>query len=283
MVLQYLASPRGVVGQWGGAGGAICEDHLAFCGELLGCGGLTLVAGKTPLSAPKTRRHWCVRRGGAPRRRRSDVPTELHPVQPRDVREQRRQNERQEQQERDPRPQVQAEAQFRHLHRRGALFDALELDVKQQVRAFPESPRSRPRPPARTLDGKGSRACACRPPSSYSHLRHAGMTLPSPTTNLKDPLPFVESKTRPDSTSLPFVLDYCYLTTRRRGARALYQILVLGPGERHGPAVVVRRLQRRCSAEGLGYVGRGCDKRRRRREQGEAAHRVREAALRVCF
>ena len=25
-----------IVGQWGGAGGAICEDHLAFCGELLG-------------------------------------------------------------------------------------------------------------------------------------------------------------------------------------------------------------------------------------------------------
>ena len=27
---------RRVVGQWGGAGGAVCEDHLAFCGELLG-------------------------------------------------------------------------------------------------------------------------------------------------------------------------------------------------------------------------------------------------------
>ena len=27
---------RRVVGQWGGAGGARCEDHLAFCGELLG-------------------------------------------------------------------------------------------------------------------------------------------------------------------------------------------------------------------------------------------------------
>merc|ERR1719362_1587276 len=27
-------SRRGV-GQWGGAGGAICEDHFAFCGELL--------------------------------------------------------------------------------------------------------------------------------------------------------------------------------------------------------------------------------------------------------
>ena len=26
---------RRVVGQWGGAGGAVCEDHLAFCGELL--------------------------------------------------------------------------------------------------------------------------------------------------------------------------------------------------------------------------------------------------------
>jgi hypothetical protein len=24
------------VGQWGGAGGACCEDHLAFCGELVG-------------------------------------------------------------------------------------------------------------------------------------------------------------------------------------------------------------------------------------------------------
>ena len=27
---------RRVVGQWGGAGGACYEDHLAFCGELLG-------------------------------------------------------------------------------------------------------------------------------------------------------------------------------------------------------------------------------------------------------
>ena len=27
---------RRVVGQWGGAGGAVCEDHFAFCGELLG-------------------------------------------------------------------------------------------------------------------------------------------------------------------------------------------------------------------------------------------------------
>ena len=27
---------RRVVGQWGGTGGAICEDHFAFCGELLG-------------------------------------------------------------------------------------------------------------------------------------------------------------------------------------------------------------------------------------------------------
>ena len=27
---------RRVVGQWRGAGGAICEDHFAFCGELFG-------------------------------------------------------------------------------------------------------------------------------------------------------------------------------------------------------------------------------------------------------
>ncbi len=27
---------RRVVGQWGGAGGAICEDHLAFYGEFFG-------------------------------------------------------------------------------------------------------------------------------------------------------------------------------------------------------------------------------------------------------
>ena len=27
---------RRVVGQWGGAGGAICEDHRAVCGELFG-------------------------------------------------------------------------------------------------------------------------------------------------------------------------------------------------------------------------------------------------------
>ena len=47
MALQKLAikitiarltsnASRRVVGQWGGAGGAICEDHFAFCGELLG-------------------------------------------------------------------------------------------------------------------------------------------------------------------------------------------------------------------------------------------------------
>jgi len=30
---------RRVVGQWGGAGGAFCEDHLAFCGELWGLRG----------------------------------------------------------------------------------------------------------------------------------------------------------------------------------------------------------------------------------------------------
>ena len=27
-------APRRGVGQWGGTGGACCEDHLAFCGEL---------------------------------------------------------------------------------------------------------------------------------------------------------------------------------------------------------------------------------------------------------
>ena len=39
-------APRRVVGQWGGTGGAICEDHLAFCGELFGFAGagLTLSA-----------------------------------------------------------------------------------------------------------------------------------------------------------------------------------------------------------------------------------------------
>ena len=43
MLASFVAVPRfasnasrRVVGQWGGAGGAICEDHLAFCGELLG-------------------------------------------------------------------------------------------------------------------------------------------------------------------------------------------------------------------------------------------------------
>ena len=35
-VSQFASNAtRRVVGQWGGAGGAICEDHLAFCGELL--------------------------------------------------------------------------------------------------------------------------------------------------------------------------------------------------------------------------------------------------------
>ena len=28
-------APRRVVGQWGGTGGAICEDHLAFCAWLV--------------------------------------------------------------------------------------------------------------------------------------------------------------------------------------------------------------------------------------------------------
>ena len=42
MLASFVAVPRmtsnasrRVVGQWGGAGGACCEDHLAFCGELL--------------------------------------------------------------------------------------------------------------------------------------------------------------------------------------------------------------------------------------------------------
>ena len=36
-VARFTAyATRRVVGQWGGAGGACCEDHLAFCGELLG-------------------------------------------------------------------------------------------------------------------------------------------------------------------------------------------------------------------------------------------------------
>ena len=40
MLASFVAVPRvasnasrRVVGQWGGAGGAICEDHLAFGGE----------------------------------------------------------------------------------------------------------------------------------------------------------------------------------------------------------------------------------------------------------
>jgi hypothetical protein len=34
-VAQFTSNaPRRVVGQWGGTGGACCEDHLAFCGEL---------------------------------------------------------------------------------------------------------------------------------------------------------------------------------------------------------------------------------------------------------
>ena len=52
---------RRVVGQWGGAGGASCEDHLAFCGELLGLRRLARLA-KPDFSAhrffnsPKRRR-----------------------------------------------------------------------------------------------------------------------------------------------------------------------------------------------------------------------------------
>ena len=34
-ITQFTSNAsRGVVGQWGGTGGAVCEDHLAFCGEL---------------------------------------------------------------------------------------------------------------------------------------------------------------------------------------------------------------------------------------------------------
>ena len=43
MLASFVAVPcvasnatRRVEGQWRGAGGAVCEDHLAFCGELLG-------------------------------------------------------------------------------------------------------------------------------------------------------------------------------------------------------------------------------------------------------
>ena len=46
---------RRVGGQWGGGGGASCEDHLAFCGELLGLrGGLTRLE-KPDFNSPKTR------------------------------------------------------------------------------------------------------------------------------------------------------------------------------------------------------------------------------------
>ena len=48
MLASFVAVPRltsnasrGVVGQWGGAGGASCEDHPAFCGELLAFAGWT--------------------------------------------------------------------------------------------------------------------------------------------------------------------------------------------------------------------------------------------------
>ena len=34
-VAQFTSNAsRRVVGQWGGTGGAICEDHLAFCGDI---------------------------------------------------------------------------------------------------------------------------------------------------------------------------------------------------------------------------------------------------------
>ena len=37
-VAQFTSNTsRRVVGQWGGAGGACCEDHLAFCGEFWVC------------------------------------------------------------------------------------------------------------------------------------------------------------------------------------------------------------------------------------------------------
>jgi len=44
------------VGQWGGAGGACCEDHLAFCGELLGLRRLDSAWKTRIFNPPKTPR-----------------------------------------------------------------------------------------------------------------------------------------------------------------------------------------------------------------------------------
>ena len=54
---------RRVVGQWGGASGAICEDHLAFCGELLGL--RRLDSGSQFFQLQKNNTDWCVDGVGA--------------------------------------------------------------------------------------------------------------------------------------------------------------------------------------------------------------------------
>ena len=57
---------RRVVGQWGGAGGAICEDHLAFLRWAMGvCGGLTRLEKPEFFNSPKRR---------ARRERSADAP-----------------------------------------------------------------------------------------------------------------------------------------------------------------------------------------------------------------
>ena len=90
--------------------------------------------------------------------------------------------------------------------------------------------------------------------------------------NLSDPLPFVESKTRPDSTNLP---SYC--TTATLPLDAVAPSPRRGPGylsrRRDGPAVVVRRLQRRCPAEDLVTWVVGVINADAVAPRGEAAHR----------
>ena len=56
-VAQFASNTtRRVVGQWGGAGGACCEDHLAFCGELLGLRRLDSAWKTRIFNPPKTPR-----------------------------------------------------------------------------------------------------------------------------------------------------------------------------------------------------------------------------------
>ena len=69
---------RRVVGQWRGAGGASCEDHLAFCGELFGFARRLKIGLKTRfLNSQKNIADAAQKRARRPERRRKPDHTTL--------------------------------------------------------------------------------------------------------------------------------------------------------------------------------------------------------------